>query len=92
MEPKPKIERGIIMENEIMNYVENEVMENENIVSEVAPDGTLKGVAIGAGLVAAGYGAYKLGRKLWNKFKAKRAAKKDIPEDITEDKIDEIPE
>ena len=81
------------MENEIMNNIVDEVMENnEDIMNEVCiVDGTGKGVAIGVGIAAAGYGVYKLGRKLWNDFKAKRAAKADIPEDITQDEIEEIP-
>lgn len=82
------------MENEIMNNIVEEVIENnEDIIPEVCiVDGTGKGVAIGVGLAAAGYGVYKLGRKLWNDFKAKRAAKEEVPEDITEDVIEEIPE
>lgn len=82
------------MENEIINNITEEVMENsEDIMNEVCiVDGTGKGIAIGVGLAGVGYGIYKLGRKLWSDFKAKRAAKVEVPEDITQDKIDEIPE
>ena len=82
------------MENEIMNTVMDEVMENnEEIVTEVCTcnNGTGKGVAIGVGIAAAGYGIYKLGQKLYNDYKAKKAAKVEVPEDITQDEIDDLP-
>lgn len=93
MEPKPKIERGIIMENEIMNYVENNGVEVEDIVSEVGKEPILVTILKGAGKLAAGYAIGKGIEKGVKAIKAKMTKKKkDIPEDITEDKIDEIPE
>ena len=81
------------MENEIMNNVVEEVMENnEDIIEVCSCDGTGKGIAIGVGLTAVGYGLYRLGKKVYHDIKAKKSAKINIPEDISDDKIDEIPE
>lgn len=64
------------MENEIMNYDETaiEEVENDNDEVEVKDSGMSTGVAmlIGAGLTIATGGLIKLGKKLVNKYKAKK--------------------
>lgn len=68
------------MENEIMNYDETaiEEVENDNDEVEVKDFGMSTGVAmlIGAGLTIATGGLIKLGKKLVNKYKAKKAEQK----------------
>jgi hypothetical protein len=68
------------MENEIMNYDETaiEEVENDNNEVEVKDSGMSTGVAmlIGAGLTIATGGLIKLGKKLVNKYKAKKAEQK----------------
>ena len=66
------------MENEIMNYEENEIAEVENDEAETKESGMSTGVAmlIGAGLTIATGGLIKLGKKLVNKYKAKKEAQK----------------
>lgn len=68
------------MENEIMNYDETaiEEVENDNDEVEVKDSGISTGVAmlIGAGLTIAIGGLIKLGKKLVNKYKAKKAEQK----------------
>lgn len=68
------------MENEIMNYDETaiEEVENDNDEVEVKDSGISTGVAmlIGAGLTIATGGLIKLGKKLVNKYKAKKAEQK----------------
>lgn len=68
------------MENEIMNYDETaiEEVENDNDEVEVKDSGMSTGVAmlIGAGLTIATGGLIKLGKKLVNKYKAKKAEQK----------------
>lgn len=82
------------MENEIMNVAEEVMENNEDIMTDVCTNGGLgRGVVIGAGLTAIGYGLYKLGRMAWTKFKNKKDhGTVNIPEDITDDDLDEIPE
>lgn len=61
------------MENEIMNNVANEVIEvNEAAMVEVSnkPNAGVVAVVV-TGLAAAGFAAYKFGKKLWDKRKAK---------------------
>lgn len=66
------------MENTMVNEVmENVVMEevlgnNEEVVVEVAKGGFGKNALIVAGLTAAGIAAYKIGKKVYNKHKAKK--------------------
>lgn len=74
------------MENEIMNYDETaiEEVENNDEVEEVQNSGMSTGVAmlIGAGLTIATGGLIKLGKKLVNKYKAKKEAQKaEVEED-----------
>lgn len=68
------------MENEIMNYDETaiEEVENDNDEVEVKDSGMSTGVAmlIGAVLTIATGGLIKLGKKLVNKYKAKKAEQK----------------
>lgn len=68
------------MENEIMNYDETaiEEVENDNDEVEVKDSGMSTGVAmlIGAGLTIATGGLIKLGKKLVNKYKVKKAEQK----------------
>lgn len=68
------------MENEIMNYDETaiEEVENNDEVEEVQNSGMSTGVAmlIGVGLTIATGGLIKLGKKLVNKYKAKKEAQK----------------
>lgn len=72
------------MENEIMNNVE-EVIENNEVTTA---SGTGVGMLIGAGLLAAGYGAVKLVKKGIEMYKAKKNA--DVLE--IDNTIDEVPE
>ena len=66
------------MENENMNYEENEIAEVENDEVGLEDSGMSTGVAmlIGVGLTIATGGLIKLGKKLVNKYKAKKEAQK----------------
>lgn len=84
------------MENEIMNYDETaiEEVENDNDEVEVKDSGISTGVAmlIGAGLTIATGGLIKLGKKLVNKYKAKKAEQKteaESDEDYEYEEVDE---
>lgn len=81
------------MENNIMNEIVEEVMENNEdiIVEACANNGFGKGLAVGLGVPAIGYGLYRLTKWAIGAIKAKRKATDDIPEDISDDQIDEIP-
>lgn len=74
------------MENEIMNYEENEIAEVENDEVETKESGMSTGVAmlIGAGLTIATGGLIKLGKKLYAAYKAKKESKKAEEEDYEE--------
>ena len=74
------------MENEIMNYEENEIAEVENDEAETKESGMSTGVAmlIGAGLTIATGGLIKLGKKLYMAYKAKKESKKAEEEDYEE--------
>lgn len=66
-----------MMENTMMNEMENVVMEevlgNEEIVVEAVKKGGFgKNALLVAGLTAAGVVVYKLGKKVYNKRKAKQ--------------------
>lgn len=71
------------MENEIMNYEENEIAEVENDEVETKESGMSTGVAmlIGAGLTIATGAVVKLGKKLITAYKAKKESKKAESED-----------
>lgn len=65
------------MENTMMNEMENVVMEevlgNEEVVVEAVKKGGFgKNALLVAGLTAAGVVVYKLGKKVYNKRKAKQ--------------------
>ena len=64
------------MENEIMN---NEEMMDMNEIEVTTLEPKNRNLAIPAlivaGVAAAGFGAYKLGKKMWEKYKAKKAEK-----------------
>ena len=74
------------MENENMNYEENEIAEVENDEVETKESGMSTGVAmlIGAGLTIATGGLIKLGKKLYMAYKAKKESKKAEEEDYEE--------
>lgn len=74
------------MENEIMNYEENEIAEVENDEVETKESGMSTGVAmlIGAGLTIATGGLIKLGKKLYTAYKAKKESKKTEDDDLEE--------
>ena len=74
------------MENEIMNYEENEIAEVENDEAETKESGMSTGVAmlIGAGLTIATGGLSRLGKKLYTAYKAKKESKKAEEEDYEE--------
>ena len=74
------------MENEIMNYEENEIAEVENDEVGLEDSGMSTGVAmlIGAGLAIATGGLIKLGKKLYMAYKAKKESKKAEEEDYEE--------
>lgn len=74
------------MENEIMNYEENEIAEVENDEVETNESGMSTGVAmlIGAGLTIATGGLIKLGKKLYTAYKAKKESKKTEDDDLEE--------
>ena len=68
------------MENEIMN---NDVMEvTEVIVEDCGKVGFVKPTLIVAGAAVAGFGLYKLGKKVWENYKAKKAQAEDEPKVI----------
>ena len=58
--------------DEMMNYETVEEMEEEYEECENSDLG--KGVLIGAGAVGAGFALFKLGQKVWSKFKKKKDA------------------
>ena len=66
------------MENEIMNYEENEIAEIENDEVGLEDSGMSTGVAmlIGAGLTIVTAAVVKLGKKLYTMYKAKKESKK----------------
>lgn len=65
------------MENEIMN---NDVMEvTEVIVEDCGKVGFVKPALIVAGAAGVGFGLYKLGKKLLEKYKAKKAQAENEP-------------
>lgn len=74
------------MENEIMNYEENEIAEVENDEVGLEDSGMSTGMAmlIGAGLTIATAAVVKLGKKLFTMYKAKKEAKKAEQEDYEE--------
>ena len=74
------------MENEIMNYEENEIAEVENDEVGLEDSGMSTGMAmlIGAGLAIATGGLIKLGKKLYTAYKAKKESKKAEEEDYEE--------
>ena len=74
------------MENEIMNYEENEIAEVENDEVGLEDSGMSTGMAmlIGAGLTIATGGLIKLGKKLYTAYKAKKESKKAEEEDYEE--------
>lgn len=74
------------MENEIMNYEENEIAEVENDEVGLEDSGMSTGMAmlIGAGLAIATGGLIKLGKKLYMAYKAKKESKKAEEEDYEE--------
>ena len=74
------------MENEIMNYEENESAEVENDEVGLEDSGMSTGMAmlIGAGLAIATGGLIKLGKKLYMAYKAKKESKKAEEEDYEE--------
>ena len=63
------------MDNELMYETVEETLNEDVVVNEGSGIGLGKLIAIGAGVVAAGVGAYKLGKKAWNKHKAKKEEK-----------------
>lgn len=81
------------MEDNIMNEIVEEVMENNEdiIVEACANNGFGKGLAVGLGVPAVGYGLYRLGKWAVGIIKAKKKATIEVPEDISDDQIDEIP-
>ena len=74
------------MENEIMNYEENEIAEVENDEVGLEDSGMSTGVAmlIGASLTIATGALIKLGKKLYMAYKAKKESKKAEEEDYEE--------
>ena len=74
------------MENENMNYEENEIAEVENDEVGLEDSGMSTGVAmlIGAGLTSATGALIKLGKKLYMAYKAKKESKKAEEEDYEE--------
>ena len=74
------------MENEIMNYEENEIaeVENDEVGSEDSGMSTGMAMLIGAGLTIATGGLIKLGKKLYMAYKAKKESKKAEEEDYEE--------
>lgn len=85
------------MENEIMNYNEEETTMDEitNYEAESEETGIGTGVAmlIGAGLTLATTAAVKLGKKLWQSHKAKKELRKpdeDSPVEVTDEKIKSV--
>ena len=74
------------MENEIMNYEENEIAEVENDEVGLEDSGMSTGMAmlIGAGLAIVTGGLIKLGKKLYMAYKAKKESKKAEEEDYEE--------
>lgn len=81
------------MENEIMNY-EEETMNNEIDVIETEEGtsgvGTLVAMAIGAGLTIATGAVVKFGKKLWEKHKAKKELRLVDEHDFVEVSDEEI--
>lgn len=64
------------MENEIMNNEEMMDINEIEVIDEEKNRNTGAILAlVAAGAAAAGFGAYKLGKKLWEKYKAKKAEK-----------------
>ena len=62
--------------NEIMNYEEIEVMDNDVVAEEGAGIGTGIAMLIGAGLTFAVGAGVKLGKKLYANYKEKKAIRK----------------
>ena len=63
------------MENEIMNNEEMMDMNEIEVIDEEKNRSLAIPALIIAGVAAAGFGAYTLGKKLWGKYKAKKAEK-----------------
>ena len=61
------------MENEIMNNEEMMDMNEIEVIDEEKNRSLAIPALIIAGVAAAGFGAYKLGKKMWEKYKAKKA-------------------
>lgn len=78
------------MENEVMNYEEVMEPEIETYETESEESGISAGLAvlIGAGVAAAGIAVVKLGRKAYEKFKAKKELR-ESEEDFVEVTDDE---
>ena len=79
------------MENEIMNYEEVEVIEDEVVADEKSGMGTGKALLIGAGVAIAAGAIVKSAKNLWAKYKAKKELRKpDTEIEITDEEIAEI--
>lgn len=63
------------MENEIMNNEEMMDMNEIEVIDEEKNRSLAIPALIIAGVAAAGFGVYTLGKKLWEKYKAKKAEK-----------------
>ena len=61
------------MENEIMNNEEMMDMNEIEVIDEEKNRSLAIPALIIAGVAAAGFGAYTFGKKLWEKYKAKKA-------------------
>lgn len=71
--------------NEIMNYEEVEIVEDDYVGESGSGKGTAIAVAIGAGLTLAVGAGVKFAKKLWAKHKAKKELRKPDEEIPVED-------
>lgn len=77
--------------NEIMNYEETDVMNDDVVVNEGTGIGTGVAMLIGAGLTLAAGAAVKLGKKAVAAYKAKKELRKPDKEIIVEaDQVEEV--
>ena len=76
------------MENEIMNNDEVMNTVGEEVVETCKGSGIIFPVLFGAFIVSAGFGLDKLGRKVWDKYKSKKALTNE-PDNVTVVDFDE---